>query len=117
MSAIRIYLDENVHSFIAEAVRLRGWDATTTAAQGQLGADDLDQLSFAALHGYAILTYNQRDFARIHYELIQQGSEHGGILLGFRQDPHRTLRGLLRLLSEVASEEMRNRLEYLSNWA
>ncbi|MCH7621969.1 MAG: DUF5615 family PIN-like protein, partial [Chloroflexi bacterium] len=56
--SVRIYLDENVHAFVAQALRLRGWEATTTAAQGQLGAGDSDQLDFATRHGYAIVTYD-----------------------------------------------------------
>ena len=116
MTAIKIYLDEDVHAFVAQALKLRGYEATTTAAEGRLGAEDTDQLNFATARGYAILTYDQRDFPRIHYERMRQGGEHGGILIGIKRDSWRTLRGLLRLLSEVSAEEIKNRLEYLSNW-
>lgn len=117
MTAARIYLDEDVHTFLVQALRLRGWEATTTAEQGQLRAADSEQIDFATHHGYTILTYDQGDFPRLHYERVEQGGQHGGILIGVKQDPYRTLRGLLRLLSEVSAEEMKNRLEYLSNWA
>jgi hypothetical protein len=30
MAAIRVYLDEDVHPFIADALRLRGWEALTS---------------------------------------------------------------------------------------
>lgn len=69
-----------------------------------------------AARGYAILTYDQRDFPRLHYERLRQGREHGGIFIGIKRDARRTLRGLLRLPSEVRPEEVKNRLEYLSNW-
>jgi hypothetical protein len=59
---------------------------------------------------------NQRDLPRIRYERMRQGREHEGILISIKRDPRRTLRGLLRLLSEVSAEEVKNRLEYLSNW-
>lgn len=36
MAAIRIYLDEDVHTFIANALRLRGWDALTTTSAARL---------------------------------------------------------------------------------
>jgi uncharacterized protein with PIN domain len=117
MTAIKIYLDEDVHAFVAQALRLRGYEATTTAAEGRLGAEDTGQLDFATTRGYAILSYDQRDFPRLHYERMRQGGEHGGILIGIKRDPRRTLRGLLRLLSDVSAEEVKNRLEYLSNWA
>ena len=102
MTAIKIYLDEDVHAFVAQALRLRGYEATTTAAEGRLGAEDAGQLDFAPAHGYAILSYDQRDFPRLHYERMRQGGEHGGILIGIKRDPRRTLRGLLRLLADVS---------------
>ena len=30
MAAAKVYLDEDVHPFIADALRLRGWEALTT---------------------------------------------------------------------------------------
>ena len=30
MTAAKVYLDEDVHSLIADALRLTGWDALTT---------------------------------------------------------------------------------------
>jgi hypothetical protein len=116
MTAIRIYLDENVHGFLADALKLRGWEASTTAEQGRLLPSDPDQIDFATAQGYAILTYDRGDFPRLHYERMKLGVEHNGILIGVNLDPHQTLRGLLRLLSEVTAEELKNRLEYLSNW-
>jgi hypothetical protein len=109
MTAIKIYLDEDVHAFVAQALRLLGYEATTTAAEGRLGAEDTGQLDFARPRGYAILTYHQGDFPRRHYERMRQGGEHGGILIGIKRDPWRTLRGLLRLLSEVSAAEVKNR--------
>ena len=78
---IKVYLDEDVHVFIAEALRLCGWEALTTAESGRLGANDLEQLAFAANHGYAFLTYNSSDFPRLHYEIIISGKTHAGIIV------------------------------------
>ncbi len=47
MAAINLYLDEDVHTFIADAVRRRGWEALTTEEAGRRGATDADQLAFA----------------------------------------------------------------------
>jgi len=62
MAALKIYLDEDVHPFVAHALRLRGWEVLTTVEAGRRTTSDLDQLTFAADNGYAILTYDTRDF-------------------------------------------------------
>jgi hypothetical protein len=36
MALIRVYLDEDVHNLIADALRLRGWDALTTIEAGYI---------------------------------------------------------------------------------
>jgi hypothetical protein len=45
--AIRFHLDEHVASAIAEGLRRRGIDVTTTADAGLLDAPDEDHLAFA----------------------------------------------------------------------
>jgi hypothetical protein len=67
MARARIYLDEDTHTFVADALRLRDWEALTTCEAERTGADDLSQLQFAASRGYALLTYNVQDFPRLHY--------------------------------------------------
>ena len=56
MAALRLYLDEDVHLFIAEAIGLRGYEATTTRDQYRLGAEDEDQLVFASRQKYTLVT-------------------------------------------------------------
>ena len=47
MAAIRLYLDEGVHTFIADALRRRGWEAVTTdeAGRGEAMRDNLVYLN------------------------------------------------------------------------
>ncbi len=71
---IRFHLDEHVDHAIAEGLRRRGIDCTTTADVGLLGADDPDQLAFAKAQK-RVLFSNDSDFLRIHH----QGVEHCGI--------------------------------------
>jgi hypothetical protein len=117
MTAIRLYLDEDVHTFIADALHRRSWEALTTEEAGRRGAIDPDQVAFATQQGFTILTYNAGDFARLHYEILTRGGTHAGIIVGTQADPQRNLRALLRLLSEVSAEAMRDSLVYLNNWA
>jgi predicted nuclease of predicted toxin-antitoxin system len=70
MTAISLYLDEDVHTFIADAVRRHGWEALTTEEAGRRGALDSDQLRFATERGSVILTYNISDFPDLHADLL-----------------------------------------------
>lgn len=113
---IKVYLDEDVHAFIAEALHLRGWEALTTREAGRRGASDLDQIEFATKHGYAILTYNVSNFPRHHFELTARGRIHSGIIIATQDDPRRSLRALLNILSTFSQEDVVGQLIYLNNW-
>lgn len=117
MAAIKVYLDEDVHTFIAQALRLRGWEALTTEEARRRRVADLDQITFATARGYAILTYNSRDFPRLHYEIVTKENTHAGIIVARREDPRRNIRALLNLLTRLSAEAMRDQLVYLNNWA
>ena len=117
MAAIKIYLDEDVHTFIAQALRLRGWEALTTEEAQRRGTDDPDQISFATSNEYAILTYNVKDFPRLHYEIVARGDTHSGIIVGTREDPRRNVHALLNILSSLSAEDLNDELVYLNNWS
>ncbi|MGD0948549.1 MAG: DUF5615 family PIN-like protein [Candidatus Binatia bacterium] len=117
MAAIRVYLDEDVHPFIADALRLRGWEALTTVEAGRRTTDDHEQLTFATEKGYALVTYNIRHFPRIHYEMVTRGEAHAGIIVAMQDDPRRNIRALFNLLTNVSAEAIRGNLVYLNNWA
>lgn len=117
MAAISLYLDEDVHTYIAHALRLRGWQAFTTEEVQRRSATDQDQIHFATENGYSIVTYNVRDFPRLHYEIIASRESHNGIIVAKREDPSRNIRALLNLLNTLSVEAMRDQLVYLNNWA
>jgi hypothetical protein len=112
-----IYLDEDVHVFLAEALRLRGYTALTTEQAGRRGTSDAGQLRFAAEQRHVLLTYNVGDFARLHYELLARDEHHAGIILAKQSEGSRNLRPLLSLLSQVSAEKLQDQLVYLSSWA
>ena len=117
MTPHKIYLDEDVHGAFADALRLRGWVVLTTLEAGNRSATDEEQLRFASLHGYLLVTYNIRDFARLHTEWARRGEQHAGICLARQSDGLRNVRPLLRVLSEVSAAELTGQLIYLANWA
>jgi len=49
MEAIKIYLDEDVHTVLAKALHMHGYDAITTVGTGRMSFSDADQLEFAVL--------------------------------------------------------------------
>lgn len=116
MTALRLYLDEDVHAFIADALRLRGYEAIITRDHGRLGANDTDQLTFIQRHGYALLTYNVNDFPHLHFQWLAVGKHHPGIIIASRENPSQNIRALLNLLSLVSAEDLADQLEYLNFW-
>ena len=106
-----------VHLFIAEAIRLRGYEATTTRDEQRLGADDQDQLAFASRQKYTLVTYNVHDYPRLHYQWITTGKHHAGVIIASQENPRRNIRALLNILAVVTSAEMEDQLEYLNRWA
>jgi len=116
MKPIKVYLDEDVHTFIAEALRLRGYNALTTLEAGRQAATDADQIRFATEHGFAILSYNISHFPRLHHEVVGAGASHSGIIVATQDDPKSNLRALLSLISHFTAADLVDQLVYLNNW-
>lgn len=107
---IRYHLDEHVEFAVAEGLRRRGINLTTTAEAGLLGADDLDHIAFAVAGGRVIFS-NDSDFLRLH----DQAVEHPGIVYCHQQSRSvgEMIRGLELIWEILEPEEMRNRLEFI----
>lgn len=107
---LRFHLDEHVSHAIANGLRRRNIDVTTTTDAGLLHASDEEHLAFAVAENRVIFT-NDHDFLR----LAAAGLPHAGIVYC---PPEKKRIGaviqLLALLSDLASAaEMANRVEYL----
>lgn len=113
---IKVYTDEDVDIAVAKALRLRGFEATTTLEHGKLANPDEKQLIYATSIGMSILTHNIHDFPRIHYQFINQGIFHRGIIIAKQVSVGEIVKRFLRLATALSAEDMENRLEYLSNW-
>ena len=81
MAKIKLYLDEDVEVFLVDAVRRRGYEATTTRDCKNLGLGDPAQVSFARRKGSVILTYNVRHFPRLYYEMLNRNEHHPGFII------------------------------------
>ena len=81
---IRIYLDEDVNVLIAQLLRARGFDVTTTREVGQLGKSDSEQLTYAVNQGRTLLTHNRVDFEALAQAYLAAGQMHYGIIFAAR---------------------------------
>lgn len=107
---MRFHLDENVDPAIADGLKRRGIDITTSNDAALLGASDDLQIAFAQKHQRVIVTHD-RDLLR----LAALGASHAGI--AYCPPAGRTIgqivRGLLLIHECLSESDMRGRVEYL----
>ena len=113
---IRLYLDEDSPLSFAQALLNRGVDVITTQEAGNSRLSDKEQLVFSANDKKVIFTHNKRDFVILHNEFMNKGAEHSGIILSDQLPVGVMLRRFMKLWFTLKAEEMKNRLEFLSNW-
>jgi predicted nuclease of predicted toxin-antitoxin system len=116
---IRLYLDEDsMRRSLVRALRARGVDVMTALEAGMIEREDSEHLAYAAAHSRVLCTFNVADFCRLHSDYLAQGKQHAGLVL--MQQQHysigQQLRCLLRLVAGRSADEMKNRVEFLSNW-
>lgn len=116
MAHISFYLDEHVQLALAEAMRARKIDVLTTQEAENIGLSDMQQLVFATKNKRSLFSYNIGHFAKIHYQWMNIRRLHGGIILSNQMTIGPVLRRLMRLYFSLNSEDIQNRLEYLSAW-
>ena len=108
--SLAFHLDEQIPPVLADALRSRGIDVTTTADADLIGAEDREHLAFAVGAGRVVITQDA-DFLRLHTE----GVPHAGI--AFWRQQNRTIGEVLRRLvlihAAMSPDEMTNRVEYL----
>ena len=107
---IRYHLDEHVDPAVAEGLRRRGINVTTTVEAGLTGATDEDQLRFATADARVCVTRDP-DFLILH----SRGIAHGGIAYWHpkRRSVGQIVLDLTLLWRIATAEEMQGRVEYL----
>ncbi len=108
--AITFHLDEHIPAALANALRHRGIDLTTTTDAGLVGAEDREHLAYATNAGRVVVTQDV-DFLGLHSE----GVRHAGI--AFWRPRTRSIGDALRRLvlihAALLPEEMKDSVEYL----
>jgi uncharacterized protein with PIN domain len=111
MEKIKIYADEDVTVSVCKALRLRGFEAYATLEKSRCESTDEEQLEHATSLGAILLTHNVQDFPRIHYEFMNKGKHHNGIIVAKQIYVGEIVKSLLHLASALSSEDMKDRLE------
>lgn len=79
MELASLYLDEHIQAALVQGLRARGVDVLTTQEAGNRSLDDQGQLMFAVAQRRTLLSYNERHFAKLHYDWMKAGREHAGL--------------------------------------
>jgi hypothetical protein len=108
--SIRLHLDETCRRAVADGLRLRGVDVTTTPEVGLLGAGDPAQLAYAHGQGRVLFTHDA-DFTALHHS----GVEHSGIVYRhqYRHPLGEVIRRLVALWATREAAELVGQLLYL----
>jgi 3-mercaptopyruvate sulfurtransferase SseA len=63
---VAFYLDEDTPEALAQTLVGYGHTAMTTTQADRKGAKDYEQLWFAAMRGWVLLTLNRKDYMLLH---------------------------------------------------
>ena len=113
---MKLLLDEMYAGKLAQLIRDQGIDAATVAELGLAGRSDADVFAAAADGGYALLTENVSDFARLSGEHVAAGRHHSGVLIALSSRFSRRPAGysaIAAAVAAVAGDRLDDRLVYL----
>jgi predicted nuclease of predicted toxin-antitoxin system len=112
-----IYIDEDVTSRLAPALRQRGFEAIAAHEAGLKADDDELHLTYAAEHRMILLTSNRDDFIRLAHKWAAENRQHHGIVIAPQFSDRQfgeLLRLTLSLLNRVAADDLVNTVCYLA---
>src|SRR6476469_8980845 len=105
---IRLYADEDsMARSVIRALRSHDVDILTPLDMGMIDSEDIDELEYAKSVKRVIVTYNVKDFARLHKAYLTAGKTHAGMIL-IRQQEYSTgeeMRRILKLINALSAEQ------------
>jgi hypothetical protein len=116
MTSLRFFTDEDVSGAIAVQLRAAAFDAVSTPEVDRLGELDEPQLAWASQEERVFVTFNVAHFAQLHYQWMAISRHHAGVIVSRQRPIGEVIRRLLHLARTLDADDMRDRLEYLSNW-
>lgn len=117
---MKLHLDEDADAHaLLNALRQRGLDVSSSRELELLRWSDEEQLTWAFEQERGVYTYNASDFCRLHSEFLRRGRHHAGLIIGEQQTLSigDEMRRLLQISEARTSADMRDKLEFLSNWS
>jgi predicted nuclease of predicted toxin-antitoxin system len=107
---IKFHLDENISNAIANGLRIRGIDVTTTSEVGLISASDQEQVAFALMEQRVIFTQDD-DFLKLH----QAGVYHYGIT--YCRQKSRTVGEIINMLALIwewiEPDDIKEKVEFI----
>jgi Domain of unknown function (DUF5615) len=110
---IDLYLDEDVSVLVAELIRARGFDVTTTLEAQNLGRTDREQLEYAIAHKQTLLTHNRADFEALAQSYFSSARSHHGSIIAVRHPPGEIVKRVLVVLNSITGDEIENQIRYI----
>ena len=107
---VTLYLDEDAQdNDLLQALQAHGADVVRA---------DEEQFLTATVQGRVLYGFNVGDYFKLHTAFLQQGRSHAGIVLAKQQhySVGEQMRRLLKLITVKSAEELRDQLEFLSDW-
>ena len=114
----RVYFDhDSGYKGLINELGRRGHDCISSTNAGLDRARDEEQLAFAAVERRVLVTANQPDFARLHWEWMSAGRHHSGIVVAPQlMDFKQRISKLRHLLTSALPDELADTLIYLNSW-
>jgi predicted nuclease of predicted toxin-antitoxin system len=116
---IRLYLDEDtMDNALIRGLKAHGIDVVSASEAGMVDQFDHEHLSYATSAGRVLVTYNVRDFNRLHAQYQREGRQPAGLIFMPQQrySIGEKLRRLLRIMAARSAESMVSQVEFLSAW-
>ncbi len=116
MSALKIYLNENLSWKISKTLREYGYDVVSSHETGMDTKNDVLQFDFAVSEKRAILTNNFGDFITISKKYASVGKSHYGIIFTTKCTIPIMIKRLREFLDTIISEQMINQIRWLNEF-
>jgi len=116
---IYLYMDEDsMDKRYVSTLRTHGIDVLTAQEAKMLDKDDDEHLDYATKQNRVLVSFNRRDFFALHTQYLKEGKRHAGIILSPQQtySVGEYVRRITNLVEKKSAEEMRDHLEFLSDW-
>ena len=116
---ISLYFDEDsMDQDLVSGLRARNMDLTTASEENMIRRNDNDHLALATQQSRVLFTFNRGDFYKLHCEYLAQGKHHAGMIVANQQQypVGEVMRRILHLAAAKTSDDMKNRIEFLSAW-